>query len=114
MEITVGVSRAICGDEKVGTVKIGRVYRHKADLHRPLGKLTAGRSGKRCGGFFCFVPKRLYLHAGTAAGKLLFLRFLCRQNGGFVVGRCFPLLEGDRVHGTSRQAIPQTIAIVLS
>ena len=50
---------------------------------------------------------------GATAGKRRFLCFLRSQHSGFIVGGCLPLFKGNSIHGASRQAIAQTVAVVL-
>ena len=45
--------------------------------------------------------------------KLEGFGFLGSQDGGLVVGRCFPLLKGNRIHGASGQTVAQAVAVVL-
>lgn len=41
-------------------------------------------------------------------------RLLCPQYSVLIIGRSLPHLKGDRPGGTSRQAVTQTIAVILS
>ena len=56
-------------------------------------------------------------HPAAAAGAAGVSRCagfcLVGQNGGLVIGRCLPLLEGDGPGGAGGQAVPQPVAVVL-
>ena len=121
MDVTVGISGAVGGNEKLGTVKVGRVYGNQLDLARPLSKLTVHSlvsarrfsSAYRLGGI---SPQGFGLCAGASTGKRRgnpFFGFRGRD-GCLVVGRGFSYLKGDGIHGTSGEAIPQAVAIILA
>ena len=116
MEAAVGVGGAVRGDEQVRAVEVRGAHRRQLDLHGPLaeqGRGGAGHAGR--GGRF--LPAELSgLRAGAAAGQRLGrgLLGLTFPHGLPVVCGRFPLLKGDGSRGAGRQAVAQTVAVVLA
>ena len=113
----VGIGGAVGGDEQPCTVKIGGVYRHQLDLHRPLGQAARLLGLRRFHGG-CGLPLNIPgLAAGTAAGEghalLPHFPLLILHDGFFIVGRRFPLHKGDGPGGAGGQAVAQTVAVVV-
>ena len=109
MEITVGVGGAVGSDQQICAIEIGGTQRHQLDLHREVGQFTGDIHIRRRSG----MGNALAGRTGATAGKRRFLCFLRSQHSGFVVGGCLPLFKGNSIHGASRQAIAQTVAVVL-
>ena len=99
MEISVGVSGAVGGDQQVCPVKVRGVGGQQLDLHREIPQAGA--------------LDALAYRAGTGAGGRSFLCLLRRQNRSLIVGGGFPLLKGDGVHGAGGQTVAQSVAVVL-
>lgn len=93
VKITVGVGGAVCGDQKVCAVKVRRIYRSQPDLDRPVGEFALwSRRFGRCSGRAVFQMK-LYCFGVISCG--------------------LPLFKGDGSGRTGRQAVTQSVAVVI-
>ena len=116
----IGIRGAVCGNQQLCAVKIRCACGNQLNLHRPLGQAAdrlciASRSG-------FFVCNRSGLTSRTSAGEchpfclhfflhpsaLIFLHCL------FIIRCRFALHKGNRGSGAGRQAIAQTIAVVIA
>ena len=116
MEIAVSVGCAICRYQQVRPLIIRRTDRHQLELHRPLVQAAGCRSR-----LFHRLVADAPAHAARAGVHRVGMgmnrslrRLLCPQDSVLIIGRSLPHLKGDRPGGTSRQAVTQTIAVILS
>ena len=117
MEIAVSICGTISRNEELRTVKVRGFDGCQFDLHRPLTQ--SGRHRNRSCFFFSFCC-HFFLHfqqfalaAGASAGCFAFFRHICLYSP-FVISRRFPFHKCDSTCGTYRQAIPQTVTVVIS
>ena len=124
MERRVGVGRAVGGNQKPRTVKVGRVDGHQLNLHRPLAQLAGGHGGG--GALPCRVggvqglghAARADVHcfggtAGAAVGRVGGLVCLGGLDGGLVVGRSLALLKRDGPGRAVGQAVAHAVAVIV-
>ena len=112
MEIRIGVGRAVGRDEQVCTVEIRRVHGHELNLHRPLAQLgDRGSEGRRGGGA---RRKRLCTAARTAGMRRALRFFHVLLHGFFIVCRRFAFDKADRARRADRQAVSETVAVVVA
>ena len=116
MDVRIGVGRAVCRDEQLCPVEVGRVHGHELDLAGPLAQLgghrgTCRRSRGR------FAVELVHLVAGAAgvcrgsSGSGLFLLVL--QHGLLVIRRSLALFKGDGTGGAAGQAVAKAVAVIV-
>ena len=117
MEIGVGVGCAVRCNQKLCSLKVGRMDRCQLDLHRPVAQ--AGNRlhrGRGC----TFAVLRLFQHPHPRAGAaalvevlhllLQFLFLFVFLHRSLIISRGFPLLKGDGSGGAARQTISKAVA----
>jgi len=123
VEVRIGIRGAGGGDQQLRALKIRGVHRRQLDLHRPLGQPGDGLGGGLAGGRLLPAVNRPGLGAGTAAGHCtLALRvnlgvslfLLVGFDRRAVVLGGLALGEGDGVRRTGRQAVAQSVAVVVA
>ena len=124
MKICISICGTVCRDEQFCPVKIRCLQRCQFDLDRPVTQLGFHCRTTLCHNFCVLRPVHLTHSASWASsmGNLhtfplhLFLLFqlLCLFYCRLIIGRRLPLFKSDGSRRTSRQAVTEAIAEMLS
>ena len=122
MQICVSVGGAVCRDQKFCAIEKRRFYRDQFDLYRPLpqsGYRTPGHDRRWLRPVV--QPCVQFPHPGTGTAVLLLNAFTSlllysfrRLYRRFVIGRGLPFLECNRICGTLRETVSESVAKVLT